>query len=306
MSSGERVKDMYLFQRIEEAAFKQSDARRTIGEFILEHRDQLSELTMEEIAKQTFTSKPTLVRFAKYFGYSGWKEFMYAFSHEVAYHDDTAYDDVDPNFPFEAESDTLEIVESLVNLKMQSIKDTVSLIAVEDLNKAAQLIQRAENVVIYGNSPNYFYGELFKRNLLTIRKKAFMAKSGECGITSHSLTEKDCAMIISYSGNSPDENPTSNVKILLRNNVPIISITSGGDNYLRDYSDVVLNMSSKEKLYSKISNFATQESVMMILDALFGKIFALNYEENKANKIASSKQLESKRQATFKDLEEGF
>ncbi|EOH94232.1 MurR/RpiR family transcriptional regulator [Enterococcus pallens] len=297
---------MYLFQRIEEAAFKQSDARRTIGEFILENREQLQDLSMEEIAKQTFTSKPTLVRFAKYFGYSGWKEFMYAFNHEVAYHDDTAYADVDPNFPFSAEEDTLEIIESLVNLKMQSIKDTVSLIAAEDLNKAAGMIHRAENVVVYGTSPNYYYGELFKRNLLTIRKKAFMAKSGESGVISHSLNQRDCAIIISYSGNNPDENPSSNVKILLKNRVPVISITSGGKNYLRDYSDVVLNISSKEKLYSKIANFATQESIMLILDALFAKVFAMNYEENKANKIASAKLLESRRQATFKDLEERF
>lgn len=297
---------MYLFQRIEEAAFKQSDARRTIGEFILENREQLQDLSMEEIAKQTFTSKPTLVRFAKYFGYSGWKEFMYAFNHEVAYHDDTAYADVDPNFPFSAEEDTLEIIESLVNLKMQSIKDTVSLIAAEDLNKAAEMIHRAENVVVYGTSPNYYYGELFKRNLLTIRKKAFMAKSGESGTISHSLTQRDCAIIISYSGNNPDENPSSNVKILLKNRVPVISITSGGKNYLRDYSDVVLNISSKEKLYSKIANFATQESIMLILDALFAKVFAMNYEENKANKIASAKLLESRRQAAFKELEERF
>lgn len=297
---------MYLFQRIEEAAFKQNDARRTIGEFILENRDQLQELSMDEIAKKTFTSKPTLVRFAKYFDYSGWKEFMYAFTHEVAYYDENAYEDVDPNFPFSAEDDSLEIIEHLVTLKMQSIKDTVSHIAAEDLNRAAELIQKAENVVIYGTSPNYYYGELFKRNLLAIQKKAFMSSSGENGLISSSLTERDCALIISYSGNSPDENPTRNVKILKRAGVPIISITSGGKNYLRDYSDVVLNISSKEKLYSKIANFATQESVLFLLDTLFAKVFALNYETNKEKKIANSKALESKRQSAAKEISEQF
>ncbi|MBO0410449.1 MurR/RpiR family transcriptional regulator [Enterococcus hulanensis] len=297
---------MYLFQRIEEAAFKQNDARRTIGEFILENRDQLQELSMDEIAKKTFTSKPTLVRFAKYFDYSGWKEFMYAFTHEVAYYDENAYEDVDPNFPFSAEDDSLEIIEHLVTLKMQSIKDTVSHIAAEDLNRAAELIQKAENVVIYGTSPNYYYGELFKRNLLAIQKKAFMSSSGENGLISSSLTERDCALIISYSGNSPDENPTRNVKILKRAGVPIISITSGGKNYLRDYSDVVLNISSKEKLYSKIANFATQESVLFLLDTLFAKVFALNYETNKEKKIANSRALESKRQSAAKEISEQF
>ncbi|SET52941.1 transcriptional regulator, RpiR family [Enterococcus malodoratus] len=298
---------MYLFQRIEEAAFKQKDARRTIGEFILENRDQLQDLSMDEIAKRTFTSKPTLVRFAKYFDYSGWKEFMYAFTHEVAYYDENAYDDVDPNFPFSEEDDSLQIVEHLMTLKMQSIKDTVSHITVEDMNRAAELINQADNVVIYGTSPNFYYGELFKRNLLTIQKKAFMSKSGENGLISNSLTNQNCAVIISYSGNNPDENPTSNVKLLKRSGVPIISITSGGKNYLRDYSDVVLNISSKEKLYSKIANFATQESVLFLLDILFAKIYSLDYEVNKKNKIANAKVLESnKRQTTLKDLSEQF
>ncbi|MBO0452276.1 MurR/RpiR family transcriptional regulator [Candidatus Enterococcus murrayae] len=297
---------MYLFQRIEEAAFKQNDARRTIGEFILENRDQLQELSMDEIAKRTFTSKPTLVRFAKYFDYSGWKEFMYAFTHEVAYYDENAYEAVDPNFPFSAEDDSLQIIEHLVTLKMQSIKDTVSHIAAEDLNHAAELIQKAENIVIYGTSPNSYYGELFKRNLLTIQKKAFLSKAGENGLISSALTNRDCAIIISYSGNNPDENPTSNVKKLKRSGVPIISITSGGKNYLRDYSDVVLNISSKERLYSKIANFATQESILFLLDALFSKVFALNYQVNMDNKIANSKVLETKRQSDSKDLSEHF
>ncbi|MGG5373137.1 MurR/RpiR family transcriptional regulator [Enterococcus sp. AZ196] len=297
---------MYLFQRIEEAAFKQNDARRTIGEFILENRDQLQELSMDEIAKRTFTSKPTLVRFAKYFDYSGWKEFMYAFTHEVAYYDENAYEAVDPNFPFSAEDDSLQIIEHLVTLKMQSIKDTVSHIAAEDLNHAAELIQKAENIVIYGTSPNSYYGELFKRNLLTIQKRAFLSKAGENGLISSALTNRDCAIIISYSGNNPDENPTSNVKKLKRSGVPIISITSGGKNYLRDYSDVVLNISSKERLYSKIANFATQESILFLLDALFSKVFALNYQVNMDNKIANSKVLETKRQSDSKDLSEHF
>lgn len=297
---------MYLFQRIEEAIFKQNDARRVVGEFLLENRDHLQGLSMEEFANKTFTSKSTLVRFAKYFGYSGWKEFIYAFTHEVASYNESAYQDVDPNFPFQNGDNTLEIIESLLTLKIQSLKDTAELMVVEDINRAAELIDQADQVVIYGTSPNCYYGELFKRNLVTIRKKASIAKAGESGIISNTLTKADCALIISYSGNNPNENPTSNVKFLIQNKVPIISITSGGENYLRDYSDVVLNISSKEKLYSKITNFATQESILLILSVLYAKVFSLDYEKNRKNKISNSKQLECHRQATFKELSEKF
>lgn len=94
---------MYLFQKIKEAVFKQYDARRTIGEFLLANREQLTQYTMDDIAKLTHTSKATLVRFAKYFEYSGWKEFMYAFTHEVAQFEANGFT-IDTNIPFGGEN----------------------------------------------------------------------------------------------------------------------------------------------------------------------------------------------------------
>jgi DNA-binding MurR/RpiR family transcriptional regulator len=299
------LNSMYLFQKIEETVFKQYDARRTIGEFLLANREKLSEYTMEDIAKLTHTSKATLVRFAKYFNYSGWKEFMYAFTHEVAHFNDNHFD-VDTNVPFDNAADTLEIIENIANLRMQTIKETSSLMSVIDINHAANILNQAETIIIYGRSPNSYFGELFKRNLNTIHKKAFVADTDESGLISNTLTSKDCAIIISYSGNNSDSYPMKNVKTLLNNRVPIISITSGGENYLRDYSTIVLNVSSREKLYSKIANFSTEESIQFILNILYAKVFSLNYDENMKTKIANSRRLEVKRQTTFKDISEDF
>jgi DNA-binding MurR/RpiR family transcriptional regulator len=294
---------MYLFQRIEETVFKQFDTRRTIGEFLLENRENLSDYSMEDIAKMTHTSKSTLVRFAKYFDYSGWKEFMYAFTHEVAQFDDSHLD-VDINIPFEDSADTLEIIENIANVRIQTIKETSTLMSVSDINRAALILDQAETIVIYGRSPNSYFGELLKRNLNAINKKAFFADADESGLISNTLTQKDCALIISYSGNNSDSYPMKNVKLLLKNQVPIISITSGGQNYLRDYSTIVLNISSREKLYSKIANFSTEESIQFILNILYAKVFSLNYDKNMKVKLDNARSLESERETTFKDISE--
>lgn len=295
---------MYLFQRIEEVIVQHSDARRSIGEFLLQNRDHLQKYSMSKIAEQTFTSKSTLTRFAKLLGYSGWKEFMYAFSHETVMHKNNEYENVDPNFPFTAPDDTLQIIENMSHLQIQSIQDTISLISVEELNQVAALINRSETVGIFGTSPNRYCGELFKRKLLSIEKKSVVSQSGESGMVARSLASKDCAIIISYSGNNPDRDPTNVIKYLLRSKVPIIGITSGGNNYLREYSDFVLNISSQERLYSKISTFATEESILTILNILYAAVFAINYEDNKEKKITLSRDLEIQREATFQSLSE--
>lgn len=296
-------KIMYLFQKIEEAAFKPLDARRTIAEFLLANREKLPKYTMEEVAKLTHTSKPTLVRFAKYFEYSGWKEFIFAFTHEVVQFAGNHFD-IDTNIPFGNQADTLEIIENIANLRIQTIKETASLMSLSDINQAAQIINRANTTIIYGRSPNSYFAELFKRNLNAIHKKAFFADEAESGLISHTLTKQDCAVIISYSGNNSTSYPMKNLKILLEHQVPIISITSGGKNYLRDYSTISLNITSREKLYSKIANFSTEESIQFILNVLYAKLFALNYDENMEMKIENSRMLEALRMTTFKDISE--
>lgn len=44
---------MYLFQKIEDATFKENDARRSIGEFLLEHKNQVAELSMQDYSSRT-------------------------------------------------------------------------------------------------------------------------------------------------------------------------------------------------------------------------------------------------------------
>ncbi|WP_270744862.1 MurR/RpiR family transcriptional regulator [Lactococcus petauri] len=292
----------YLYQKVESADFKQTDTRESIKKFILQNRDNIGEYSMDEIARLTYTSKSTLVRFGKYFKYSGWKDFVYDFTHEIAHIDAT--NDVNANLPFDNLSDTLEIMEKVGNLKLQALKETVSLQSSSSITKAAEILDKSDTIIIFGRSPNSYNGELFKRNLNSIQKKAFVADTDEAGILAKILTSKDCAIFISYSGNNVKEFPMKHVPILLDNQVPIISITGGGGEYLRKFSAVALNIVSKEKLYSKISNFSTEESIHYLLDVLYAKLFSLDYDTNIKMKIETSKLLEEKRLTDFKDISE--
>ena len=86
---------MLLFQQIEDLAYKHTDARRTIGEFLLAKKSRVREYNMQQIAEETFSSKSSLVRFAKALGFSGWKEFMEQFLSD-SYYEESHYTDIDP------------------------------------------------------------------------------------------------------------------------------------------------------------------------------------------------------------------
>lgn len=294
---------MYLFQKIEELMMTYNDARRSIGAFVIQERTNLYKYTINDIAENTFTSKATVVRFAKALGFDGWKEFMKAFIAEIKY-EETHQDDVDANYPFTEKDSPKEIKEKIKSLQIQSIEDTADLLEIEMLEKATNYLLDAKRVFIFGLSPNTFLGELFRRKMITIGKSVEIARTGETGIISRTLSNNDCAILISYSGNNDTTDPTCHLKTLLDNNVPVIGITSGGDNLIRRNLDCVLTISSKERLYSKISNFATEQSIQYILNVLFANYFSKNYENNYKFKLQNSKILETRRIATLNTMKD--
>lgn len=294
---------LFLLQKIEELMMNHHDARYAVGEFVLHEQTNLHHYTISQIAEYTYTSKATVVRFAKTLGFDGWKEFMKAFISEMKYLEQHQ-GDVDANYPFDAKNTTKEIIDRLKKVQIESIQDSADLMETAIIEKAVQYLLKARHVVIFGLSPNVFLGELFRRKMITIGKQIDIAKLGEMGIISHTLTEEDCAIVVSYSGNNESAEPMCYLPSLLERKVLIIGITGGGDNYMRRSLNCVLTMSSKERLYTKISNFATEESLQFIFNILFSCYFAKNFQDNNKFKLQHAKELEVQRVAVLNSMKD--
>lgn len=294
---------MYLFQKIEEVVISNTGARQAVGEFVLHEKDNLYKYTIDEIAEITFTSKATVVRFAKSLGYDGWKEFIKDFVAEVKYQS-MHQGDVDVNIPFNETDTTDDIIQKIKTVQMESIQDTADIMDSKMIDLATKYLINAKHIVIFGMSPNAYLGELFRRKLITIGKQIDIARSDETGIISRTMTPEDCAIMISYSGNNPHVEPLCHLETLLKANVPTIGITSDGDNYLRRRLNCVLTISSRERLYTKISNFASEESINYIFNVLFSCYFVKKYQENYMYKIQNSKILETSRRTILKEMQD--
>lgn len=279
------------------------DARYSVGEFVLKEKKNLHKYTINEVAEYSYTSKATVVRFAKTLGYEGWREFIKEFIMEMKYQE-MHKSDIDANYPFDENSSADEIIEGLKKVHIESINDTADLLDSESLELATEYLLKAKRIVIFGLSPNIFIGELFRRKMITIGKQVDIAKLGEMGIISRTVGKEDCAIFISYSGNNEYSEPMCYLPLLLERGIPIIGITSGGDNFMRRNLKCVLTISSKEKLYTKISNFATETSIQFILNSLFSLYFSKNFSENNKYKLENSKILEHSRIAVLNNMKD--
>lgn len=244
-----------------------------------------------------------MVRFAKAMGFSGWREFIKEFIEEQN-HQDSHYD-INPNFPFTASSSKADIISQLCSLQVESLLDTADLMARAPLDEIVDLLQTCGRIAVFALNPNLSLAELFKRKMLTIGRQVETPTLGDLGLLASTLTREDCAIIISYSGNNMKHTTMSILPQLEKAKVPIVAVTSEGDNLLREKAKYALTISSRERFYSKISTFSTETSILYILNVLFSCCFAREYDQNLEHKVQSGVLLEVPRWINARQQEGG-
>lgn len=298
---------MLIFQKLEVMTRDYKDARAVVGAFMLKQKVNLQNFSMQQIADATYTSRSTLVRIAKKLGYSGWNELVKKYVEECHYYE-THFAYISPNHPFEKGDSPSAIARKVGNVMVESVLDTMDMLDADEMSRAAALLVRSDRIAMLCISPNSILAELFQRKMMQIGTYIEILQQSEQSFHAQSLREQDCVIIISYSGNNPARAPMRYLPCLKEHKVPIIAITSAGDNLLRNQADYVLTMSSREKLYSKIATFATEDSISFLLNALYSCYFALNYDKNLQYKVNASREIERQRYTSVKDAmeEESF
>ena len=185
----------------------------------------------------------------------------------------------------------------------ETLDDTLSLLKHDDLQKAVALLQKANIIHLSAISYSLLLGQTFQLNMNRLGKMVHICPIiGEELFMDNLIHEDDCLLMISYSGQI--DSMIHLARLAKRKGVSIIVITSLGDNDLRKYGDVVLNISTREKLYSKIGGFVNENSIKLILDILYACYFELNYDDNLNKRINISKESETTRFSSLDIMKE--
>lgn len=279
---------MLLQEKMKTTDFSPSE--RIVIEFILEKQELIQNYTTTAIAGETYSSPSILVRISKKLGFNGYNDFKKAFLEEVSYLK-TNFKDLDANMPFSSKDSIMNIAAAIAALKHESLKDTMSLLHHDSLQKAILILQKARTVKVFTISNLTFLAEEFVFKLRHIGLKAETYSISNTLLQEAYMTSTDeCTVCISYSGESPELLYVA--KALKRNHVPIIVISSIGENSLTRLGNVVLQIATREKSYSKIGAFSSLESFSLILDIIYSCLFKTDYDSHYAYKIQLSKSTE--------------
>ena len=290
---------MLLSEKMKQTDF--SNAETALVTYILEKGTAIEAMTIKEIAEANFVHPSTLIRVAKKLGYKGWLELRTEFLAEQTYLQ-TYFEDVDANFPFQTNDGIMTIANKIASLERTTIDDTLSLLNHDNLQKAKQLLLNAKQIKIFGSNANLLISQDFALKMRRIKKNVVTSQTlGEDTYEAYNSQADTCAILISYTG----ENNfiLQLARILRKQNIPVIALTSIGENTLASYSQAVLRITTRERLYSKFANFTINSSICYLLDVLYSCVFAENYQKN-LNHLIEIGELADKRKTSSEIMAE--
>ncbi|PEN43637.1 sugar isomerase [Bacillus wiedmannii] len=280
---------MLLIEKMKEDIFSSSESEIIV--YLFKQRENIKDKTTKQISKETYTHPSTLIRIAKKLGYSGWVELKNSFLGEIEYLN-SHFSSIDANYPFDDQDSIMTVANKMALLNQTTISDTLSLLNHDDLQRATNMLDEAAHIKVFSMYHNLLICHDFKSKMNRIGKHVSLCTVDPHFEAVNSNTET-CAIVISYSGES--EAIVGLLPFLKRKKVPVIALTSIGENTLTKYADCILRITTREKLYSKIDSFSSNESICFLLDLLYACVFSEDYKNNLEYKIRISKYFDHRK-----------
>jgi len=255
-----------------------TDTEERIADYILANLDDVPDMVIQQLAEKTFTSHSAIIRLSQKLGFSGYRSFKVALIHDIQ-SDKHAPTIVDPNFPFLPMDSSMAIAKKMADLTIETIRKTLVKLEKDKLNKAADLLDKADKIFLFGTGDSQIRARSYQNKFIKINKHLIIGDEyGESAWNALSMGKADCALFISYGGNSPTHKKI--IKYLNAMNIPCILLTANTEQETSKLCDLAIEVPYDEFDFFKVGTFSSQISFEYILDTLFSILYAREYTKN--------------------------
>jgi DNA-binding MurR/RpiR family transcriptional regulator len=247
------------------------ESERKIAEYILKDRRHAVYMNSIELALKSGSSQSAVIRFCKDLGIPGFHEFKIMLARDVfsvADGDDSSSDEAD------SVVSPGDIVTNVVSNLIQSIRDLEASIDTEMLAKAAEEIEGAIHIHMFGMGPSGIVALECYHKLERIGfhcsciGDSHMQLIAACG-----LGKGDLGIIFSYSGETPEM--VASLHEAKASGARIVSLTKQGRNSISDLSDVPLYVPMSESIF-RLGASSSRIAQLAVVDILYSLLVTRN------------------------------
>ncbi|GAA0134403.1 MurR/RpiR family transcriptional regulator [Paenibacillus sp. YSY-4.3] len=272
------MRPLSIFTSIHSKYNNLTNTEKKVADYVLENAASVVYMSITDLADACNVGESSIFRFCRSLSYKGYQEFKIALAHSIT---------VDNEIPQLTDQvlmdDTIDQVASKVlSSNISALNETFNLLNIEKINQAIDYLIGAERILFFGVGSSLMTAMEAKVKFMRITNKA------ECTFDSHLqmmaaalMSEKDVAVIISYSGSTKDNIEVA--KKAKERGATVISITRFVKSPLTSYSDLTLLCGANEGPLQG-GSLSAKISQLYLLDVLYTEYFKRSKEQSVVNK----------------------
>ncbi|MGJ0748835.1 MurR/RpiR family transcriptional regulator [Enterococcus durans] len=255
---------------------------KRIADYLQANFEAAVYMTIEELAKATYTSHSAIIRLCKKLGFTGFKEFRLELGREVhqllAQFDQT----IDANFPFSEQDDGATIAKKMAELSIQAVKKAQLQIENQPLDTIAEKLTQAKRIFVFAKGDSQITARKFQNKLVKLNKFLILAEEySDSSWNAANLTKEDCAVFISYSRRIHHYEKI--MSYLKHVGTPTLLLTGNEHSEMAKKASMCLVISQGELDFVKVATFSSQIAFDYVLNTLYSIMYAQNYTANVLN-----------------------
>lgn len=261
-----------------------SDVETVIRDYILKNISKINSMSIHELARETYTSPATIVRFCRRLGLEGYKDLKLQLIYEMVGFEPKDFQRFDLTQIAEGDKPK-DVIDKCTTFIHNAIDETYMLQDPEELYKYALMIRDADVVDFYGvGSSNTVAMDAIKKFMASGKASTANESFEMQRFTALNSDKTHLAIMISYTGET--EQILNLATILHENGTPIISITGSGMNSLKKVADYHINVSLNESTFRPGAS-ASRIASLYIIDVLCNLFVSIDYQNTVRNIIRS-------------------
>lgn len=250
---------------------------KAIVRYLEENGRNVVNMNLEQLSKELYVSKSSIIRLCKKLGFKGHKELCVELAKEF---ETFVYDDelINPSNPYHPSDSADVIAGKTFQLAKGSLTETMSDMDMNEVEALGDVISRTGKISIYVSEECTSLSEIFADNLCSIGIHAEMKISSHAMISLASNQTKDSvALFLTYTL-FPQEFKVCAEK-LRETGVPIYMICGMAKNNMPALMEHVIRIQYYEP-FPKVCNVGSRMAVMYILDVIYGIVFYKDYDRH--------------------------
>lgn len=260
-----------------------TNTEKKVADYILENIKDVIYMSITDLADACNVGESSVFRFCKTMDLKGYQEFKIVLAHSISLDNET------PQLSsMITMQDTIEeLASKALSSNINALTETFNLITENDISNAVESMVQAERIHFFGVGTSLMTAMEAKNKFMRITNKT------ECSLDSHLqvmsaalMTEKDVAILISYSGSTKDTIEVA--KAAKERGAKIISITRFAKSPLTSFSDITLLCGANEGPLQG-GSLSAKIAQLYLLDLLYFEYFKRTNKEAVHNKELTAK-----------------